>query len=458
MQMTADIPKTIGRYQVLSKIGQGAMGEVYLALDKLIHRKVAIKCMRLDRNKDGQARKKAIESFFHEARIVGNLNHSHITAVYDMGIQDQSPFIVMEFIDGKNIKELIREKISFPLQEKISLITMVARALHYAHQRGVLHRDIKPANIMILNKNRLPKITDFGIASVMDRSSFGRKEQTIDETGLIPGTPLYMSPEQIQGEQLDRRSDIFSLGVLAYEWLSGIKPFTGKDLDARLQSVLNDTPKSLTELPGIGQKLNAIIMRALTKTPGKRFQTAEELGDTLELYLNALETKKSGKKTTFSFDKEKIVDRLRQKYIFFADFSNEELFEIFRLSAKEKFNQGDHIIREGTSGTKMYIIIAGSVIIMTEANGKRVEIETLGEGSCVGEMSMIDRMPRSASVVALKDTVALALNETVLRHTNPKLCLKLYRNLATTLSERLRASETKYLNLVASTADQQEGQ
>ena len=455
--MTAEPPKVIGRYQVLGKIGQGAMGEVYLALDKLIHRKVAIKCMRLDRNKDGRSRKKAIESFFHEARIVGNLNHSHITAVYDMGVQDQSPFIVMEFINGKNIKELIKGKIAFSLQEKLALITMVARALHYAHQRGVLHRDIKPANIMILNKNRLPKITDFGIASVMDISSFGHNEKTIDETGLIPGTPFYMSPEQIQGEQLDRRSDIFSLGVMTYEWLSGKKPFIGKDLDARLQAVLNDTPKPLSEVPGMDEKLNAIIMRALAKTRNKRFQTAEELGDTLELYLNDLEAKQAGKKSSFSFDKEKIVDRLRQKYIFFADFCNEELFEIFRLSTKEQFNQGDHIISEGTSGTKMYIIIAGSVIIMTEANGRRVEIETLGEGSCVGEMSMIDRMPRSASVVALKKTVVLALNETVLRHTNPKLCLNLYRNLATTLSERLRASETKYLNLV-STASQQEDQ
>ncbi|HIJ78996.1 MAG: serine/threonine-protein kinase [Desulfobulbaceae bacterium] len=454
--MTAETPKTIGRYQVLGKIGQGAMGEVYLAQDKLIHRKVAIKCMRLDRNKKGAARKKAMESFFHEARIVGNLNHSHITAVYDMGIEEQSPFIVMEFIDGKNIKELIRDKTPFPLQEKISLIAMVARALHYAHQRGVLHRDIKPANIMILNKNRLPKITDFGIASVMDISSFGQREETVDETGLIPGTPLYMSPEQIEGERLDRRSDIFSLGVLAYEWLSGQKPFQGKDLDARLQAVLNNKPKPLTEAAGLDEKLNSIIMRTLVKNRGKRFQTAEELGDTLELYLNALEAQKEGKKSTFSFDKEKIVDRLRQKYIFFADFSNEELFEIFRLSTKEQFAKGERIIREGSSGTKMYMIIAGSVIIMTETNGKRVEIETLGEGSCVGEMSMIDRMPRSASVVALKDTVVLALNETVLRHTNPKLCLKLYRNLATTLSERLRVSETKYLNLVAAACPKEE--
>lgn len=456
--MATEIPKSIGRYRVLHKLGQGAMGDVYLAHDELIHRKVAIKCMRLDRHKSEKDRQKAIESFFHEARIVGNLNHSHITAVYDMGMRAQTPYIIMEYVEGLNIKEVIKKKAAFPLAEKLTLIAMVARALHYAHQRGVLHRDIKPANIMILKKNRLPKITDFGIARVVDVASFGGKEKAVDEEGFIPGTPLYMSPEQIRGEELDRRSDIFSLGVLAYEWLCGKKPFQGKNLNARLQSVLEDAPPQLTGQSGIDAELNAIIMRALAKPLAARFQTAEEFGDTLELYLNGLEAKKTGKKQGFSFDKKKVVDRLRQKYVFFADFSDEELFEIFRLSSKEKFAKGDYLIREGTSGTKMYIIISGSVIILTESDGKRIELETLKDGSCVGEMSMIDRMPRSASVAAFKDTVALALNETVLRHANPKLCLKLYRNLATTLSERLRVSEAKYLNLLTASRQPREGE
>lgn len=448
-RVNTEIPKTIGRYRIVRQIGLGAMGEVYLALDELIHRKVAIKRMRVDRCKNEQKRQKALESFLHEARIVGNLDHSHITAVYDIGVQNGAPYIVMEYIEGDNIKELIRGKAAFSSEEKLRLIAMVARALHFAHKRGILHRDIKPANIMILQQSRLPKITDFGIARVMDTSSFGCIESNIDEKGLIPGTPLYMSPEQIRGEELDTRSDIFSLGVLAYEWLSGEKPFAGQDLNSRLQSVLTDSPKPLSDFPGIDPEISSIILRALAKSRTERYQSADEFGDTLELYLNSQEKKKTEGKTGFSFDKKEIVERLRQRYLFFADFSDEELYEIFRTSSKEEFAMGDYLLREGTSGSQMYIIISGAVIVLTETEGKRVELETLRDGSCVGEMSMIDHLPRSASVVAFKKTVALALNETVLRHNNPKLCLKLYRNLATTLSERLRASETKYLALLA---------
>ncbi|PKN22592.1 MAG: hypothetical protein CVU68_03805 [Deltaproteobacteria bacterium HGW-Deltaproteobacteria-3] len=444
-----EIPQTIGRYRIVRQIGLGAMGEVYLALDELIHRKVAVKCMRIDRCKDEQQRQKAMESFLHEARIVGNLDHRHITAVFDLGVWDGKTYIVMEYIEGQNITELIHSQAPFSNEEKLNLIAMVARALHFAHKRGILHRDIKPANIMILTQSRLPKITDFGIARVMDTSCFGSIESNIDEEGLIPGTPLYMSPEQIRNEELDKRSDIFSLGVLAYEWLSGEKPFAGKNLNAQLESVLSHNPKPLRDFPGIDPEISSIIMRALAKTRAARYQSAEEFSDTLELYLNSLEKQKNGEKTGFPFDKKEIVERLRQRYLFFADFSEEELYEIFRASRKEEFGMGDYLIREGTSGTKMYMIISGAVIVLTETEGKRVELETLRDGSCVGEMSMIDHMPRSASVVAFKKTVALALNETVLRHNNPKLCLKLYRNLATTLSERLRASETKYLALLA---------
>lgn len=449
--MDGERPKCMGRYKVLGSLGRGTMGEVYLAWDELIGRKVAIKCLRIDPQLIHQNRDEAIKSFFHEARIVGNLNHNHITAVYDMGVQDDFPYIVMEYVNGRTIKEIIHEGVPYRLTEKLQLLAMMARAVHYAHQRGVLHRDIKPANIMIVTRSRLPKITDFSIARVIDMESFGMTGKNIEEANMLTGTPLYMSPEQIRGEELDRRADIFSLGVLAYEWLSGKKPFQGEDLNSRLQAVLKDEPPPLTGTAGVDEELNAIVMWALAKPPSSRFQTAEEFSDIIELYLNTLESRKVGKRPAFSFDQRKIIDQLRRRYVFFADFSEEELFELFALAGKESFAGGQTLIREGTSGTRMYIIIRGAVRIFTEKEGRRIELETLKDGSCVGEMSMIDRMPRSASVAALEDTVALSLNETVLRHTNPRLCMKLYRNLATTLSERLRSNEAKYLNLLMET-------
>ncbi|MDH3393856.1 MAG: serine/threonine protein kinase, partial [Desulfobulbaceae bacterium] len=151
----------IGRYSVREKIGQGAMGVVYLAEDDLIKRQVAIKTLRTDRFTDDEDHRAALDLFMQEARIIGQLNHSHITTIYDMGVQNNAPYIVMEFVDGCTIKDLISRKASTSLRDKLGLLVMMARAFHYAHQHGILHRDIKPANVMIL-KDWLPKITDIG--------------------------------------------------------------------------------------------------------------------------------------------------------------------------------------------------------------------------------------------------------------------------------------------------------
>lgn len=455
--MTPDLPAAIGRYRILRLLGQGAMGTVYLARDAMIQRQVAVKSLRLDRLHSHEQRRRAADCFLQEARIVGNLNHSHITAVYDMGAQEGVPYLVMEYVDGDNLKEIIRAGHAFSLKEKLTLIAMVARALHYAHQRGVLHRDIKPANIMILHKNRSPKITDFGIARVMDPRSLGIGLQQAKEE-LIPGTPLYMSPEQIEGGQLDARSDLFSLGILTYEWLSGRKPFTGATVQAQFHAILTSAPPPLTGQHGVDVELEAIVRQALAKDPAERFQSAEAFSDTLELYLNRLERQEEGTRDCgFSCNQQQIVAKLRKKYLFFADFSEGELFTIFQLSAKEQFAPGEYLIREGSSGTKMYVILTGAVSVVTESDGRRVEIDTLAEGGCVGEMSLLDRMPRSASVVAAKPTVAVAINETVLRLSNPKLCLKLYRSLAAILAERLRASDARYLELAAARQAKEQG-
>lgn len=421
------------------------MGIVYLALDDLINRQVAIKTLRSDRLKNDAEYLKALDLFMQEARIVGQLNHSHITTIYDMGVQDNSPYIVMEYIDGCTIKDLIVRRAALSVQEKVGLLVMVARALHYAHQRGVLHRDIKPANIMVL-KDRLPKITDFGIARIMQTTG---TNLMVAESGVL-GTPLYMSPEQIRGEVLDQRSDVFSLGVLAYEWLSFQKPFQGADQEERFRAVLTRIPPSLSSFgEGVDDELAGIIDRALVKDRDGRFQSAEEFADSMELYLerrNKPPEQKAAKK--FSFDVLKIIEQLRQRYLFFHDFTDEELGTIFKLSTKEKYSKYDYLIRKGTSGTSMYIILSGAVAVVDDSEDRHVVLDELREGSCVGEMAIVDRLPRSASVIATKSTKALAINETVLRLSNPALCLKLYRNLASIISERLRASEERYMKML----------
>lgn len=446
--MEYDSNQKIGRYQLEKKIGQGSMGYVYLGWDSRIHRHVAIKTLRMDRLDSDEERRNAQHLFLQEARIIGNLSHSHINGVFDMGIHDGAPYMVMEYVPGENIRTIIDQDIDFSLAEKIAIISMVARALHYAHQRGILHRDVKPANVMI-HKKQSPKIMDFGIARIMKLATAGRVGNLVEEEGGILGTPHHMSPEQVRGEDLDHRTDIFSLGILAYEWFSGRKPFEGKNLKQLLMNIVEKTPESLSRISSVDGQLEAIINRALEKTPKNRYQSADEFSDALEMYIHSAEMESTQLITPLiSSDRLKIIERLKKNYVFFADFSATELHELFQLAGREKFAKGEYLIREGTSGTKMFLITSGSVSIVNEVDGKEIEVETLDEGRCVGEMSIIDRLPRSASVIAREPTQAISINETVLRLSNPKLCLKLYRNLATMVSEKLRQNMSRYRELL----------
>ncbi|MDH5542807.1 MAG: serine/threonine-protein kinase [Nitrospinota bacterium] len=457
--MTVEIPETIGRYQIKKKVGQGAMGVVYLGYDEMIDRKVAVKYLRLEKIKNDSERSKIVDLFFKEAKIIGKLNHNHITSIYDIGIHDDYPFLVMEFVSGRTIKEYIAKKVPIPIDSLLRLLAMTARGLHYAHLRGILHRDIKPANIMITPTN-YPKIMDFGIARIMDSSKLpsspetGGKEES--EKGFVLGTPHYMSPEQIRGKDLDQRSDVFSLGVMAYEWISGKKPFNGKNLQEVITSIIKQEPEPLDKISNIDKRISDLIHRAMGKKPEHRYQNAEAFSDTIELVLTAIEKKASEEAEnlsatgTFSYDQLRVVHELKKNYIFFADFTEDELFTIFSMSNKEKFEKGEVIIQEGTSGAKMYVILKGAVIITKIVDGKNVEVKRLKAGECFGEMTIVDKMPRSATVAAMESTLLIAINEIVLRTSKPELCLKLYKSLAAMISEKLRARDTEYAEMISS--------
>ena len=443
--------KIIGRYRVKKIIGKGAMGVVCQGYDDMIDRKVAIKSLRLDKLRSKRDAEKVRELFFREAKTIGKLNHSHIAAIYDVGQLDGNPYLVMEYVSGKTIKDLIKSGAKFKLEEKLALLSMIARALHYAHRRGVIHRDIKPANIMIL-PNRSPKIMDFGIASVSESLSDGWTGTADEERGVILGTPGYMSPEQIFSKKLDPRSDVFALGILAYEWIASRRLFPGKNMKEVLSAVISKPINTLKKAGAADARLSAIVAKALEKDSKNRYDSAEQFSDAMELYLNRLEMKseeKGGKAAKLTYDNRKIIDQLKANYLFFSDFSNNELFDIFKLSGKEKYQKGDVIIQEGSSGAKMYIIIRGSVAIVKGTGGKKLEINRLKEGACFGEMAIIDKMPRFASAVAAEKTSVIAINEIALRENSPQLCLKLYRNLAAMISEKLRLSDSKYMDVIA---------
>jgi serine/threonine-protein kinase len=257
----------LGRYELAGELGRGALGVVYRARDPIIDRVVALKT--IDSRRSGAAAAAFAERFFQEARSAGRLSHPNIVTVYDAGEADGQPYIAMEFVEGASLRELLDAQGALPPQRAIEIAGQVARGLGYAHENGVVHRDIKPANI-ILQRNRRPKITDFGIARLGEDDVL---------RGMRAGSPKYMSPEQIRGDAtLDGRSDIFSLGAVLYEMLTGVQPFRGSDVTSIMHSVLADQPRAPSELePRVPPELDAIVLRMLAKRPEDRFPSARWL-------------------------------------------------------------------------------------------------------------------------------------------------------------------------------------
>jgi serine/threonine-protein kinase len=257
----------LGRYELAAELGRGAMGVVFRARDPIIDRVVALKT--IESGRTGAAAATFTELFFQEARSAGRLNHPNIVTIYDAGEAEGKAYIAMEFLEGTSLREMLDEHGALSVHRAVEIAGQVARGLGYAHEHGVVHRDIKPANIIVL-RNRRPKITDFGIARLGEADVLA---------GERAGSPKYMSPEQIRGdEELDGRSDIFSLGTVLYEMITGRQPFNGDDVLGIMRSVLEDSP----ERPSLRNhrvppELDTIVLRMLAKRPEDRFPSARWL-------------------------------------------------------------------------------------------------------------------------------------------------------------------------------------
>ena len=273
-------PSTLGRYKVLRELGRGAMGVVYLGKDPTIQRFVAIKTMRLDDIDDQDKLQETKTRFFREAESTGRLSHPNIVTIFDAGEEHDLGYIAMELLQGKTLKEWARRPNLLPLGELIPILATAADAMDYAHQQGVIHRDIKPANIM-LTDDHIVKVMDFGIATMTSSS------RTMTESVL--GTPTYMSPEQIAGRKVDGRSDIFSLGVVMFELLTGSPPFTGDSVSAVLFAISNTPHPSLATLrPNLPPLVQNILDCTLQKDPVHRYRRAGDFARDLRACLGQL--------------------------------------------------------------------------------------------------------------------------------------------------------------------------
>ena len=264
----------LGRYEILSELGQGAMGVVYKAIDPLIERTVAIKTIKLDLSTEDLARFE--ERFYREAKSAGRLNHPNIVTIYDVGKTDNVAYMAMEFMEGRLLKSVLDAHTAFSIDEIVDIAAKIAGGLAYAHENGIVHRDVKPANIMLVRGNSV-KIMDFGIAQMPGGA------RTL--AGTAWGSPKYMAPEQVTVNTVDSRSDIFSLGVILYEMLTGESPFDGDNINTILYRIVHEMPvppKSLA--PRVPEVFNGIIAKALAKLPEQRFQNAQEFAKALRNY------------------------------------------------------------------------------------------------------------------------------------------------------------------------------
>src|SRR4051812_5666157 len=278
---TDQMPQTIGRYQIQESVGFGAMGAVYKAFDPLIKRTLAIKTIRLDIPRQSAQYKSFIERFYHEARISGTLSHPNIVTLFDIGEEGGLPYLAMEFVEGETIASIVERGLRFKPEKVIGLVSQVASAIDYAHTKGVIHRDIKPSNLILYDTDRV-KVTDFGIAKLVDAE--------MTQSGTLLGTPSYMSPEQAMGDKLDGRSDIFSLGVCAFEMLCGEQPFPGNNVTSILYKLVHVDPIEPANLEMNGlvpEKWHEVFGRVLAKKPDDRYQTATEFVQDLEYCLGA---------------------------------------------------------------------------------------------------------------------------------------------------------------------------
>lgn len=263
----------IGRYRIERELGRGGMGVVYKAFDPVVERTLAIKTIRLE----AEGTEDLVLRLKREAKSVGQLEHPNIVTLYDAGESAGLFYMAMQFIQGETLQDRIDHQRWFNIREILELFRQICAGLDYAHQRGVIHRDIKPANIMITTEG-VVKLADFGIAKLAGGST---------STGIILGTPSYMSPEQALGKPVDGRSDIFSLGSVLYEMVTGEKAFPGQNTTTVMYKIVHEPPTPITALqPGLDPAIEAIVLRALAKNPDQRFQACTELSTALELYLN----------------------------------------------------------------------------------------------------------------------------------------------------------------------------
>jgi serine/threonine-protein kinase len=417
-----DVEK-VGRYEIIGKLGQGSMGVVYKGRDPYINREVSIKISRPSSDLAGELAAKYRERFFLEAQSAGRLMHPNIVAIYDAGMYKDFCYITMEYIDGPNLGKFCTKDSLLPVARTAEIMINACRALDYAHQKEVVHRDIKPSNIM-LNKLKDVKITDFGIAQITDQTA---------SKGII-GSPSYMSPEQVKEEPITPLSDIFSLGCVLYELLTGEQAFPGDNYFSIMYKIINEEPTPVTRLrPEIPEILEQITRKALSKDHTKRYQTCMDLAYDLRVALRGL------KQETIREDRAEDVIDYTHNIQFFSNFTKGQVKAILDAANVIRVPKDTAVVKEGEIDDSFFIILSGQASV--RKNDKQIAL--IGRGECFGEMAYLSGESRSATVVADTDCILMKISAMLLDKAPQEIQLLFLKRFATTLLRRLSASQKK---------------
>jgi CRP-like cAMP-binding protein len=385
----------IGKYEIRNLLGKGATASVYLASDPFEQREVAIKVLDA-MPADPEEAKRQLKFFQNEASLAGKLRHPHIVSIYDAGVEKKEGkdvlYLVMELVEGTSLQPHCDPADLLPAARAAQIVYKCCKALEYANTAGVVHRDIKPANIMV-QPNFDIKVSDFGAAQLA-------RSETTQVAGV--GSPAYMSPEQIRGgEEIDFRSDMFSLGGVMYHMLTGARPFSGATAWELMDSIMSKDPPPPSEVsPGIPPMLDSIVLRALGKSRDERYGSWSEFITMLEPALSLEDATESSLSDVEEF-------HAMRRLAFFHRFTDAQLWEVVRTCRVRKFAAGADLIREGVEDDHIYVLATG--LLKVTQRGKL--LNAVSPGECVGEMVYARRgsAPRSATVTAVEMSWVLTL-------------------------------------------------
>jgi serine/threonine protein kinase len=427
--MTAARDLFSSRFEIRGRLGEGGMGEVHLAYDAFLQREVAIKLANLKLLDDPEVGDRMRKMWMNETRLAGKLRHPHIVEVFEAGTTDEFGYLVMEYVSGGTLKQYARPDALLPVEQVIEDVYKTCNALDYGNKLGLLHRDIKPTNIMVTS-DHVVKVADFGTAY------FSKSDETqVFDVGTLP----YMPPEHFRDWPPNVQLDIYAVGVLAYQLLTGTLPFTATTFDSMLSQKLAGEYVSMEERrKDVPSALRFVVHRAMHPDPGVRYDSWQKFCDDLRDALPQLDRPNEVLFDTARFD-------TLRRLPFFGGFADTQLWETIHLSDWLDFREGETVFEEGIAGDSVYVIARGEAVVTRSG----ATLNRLGEGECIGEIAFLDEQThaRSATVRAFSPLVLIEISAAGLRSGSTELQAAFSRAFIRIMVDRIRHADQRFLEL-----------